>query len=226
MRTTRPAALLVLTTLSLCLGACIASPGQSAADREAQDAEAALDAELAKMPTPTTAQKPPTPTTGPRSVEAAPGPLDTTVHYLNVNMEVDDPVGAMEKARKAVEELGGEVTNAYSSGDNANITARIEEGKRGELRDLVTPLGNRVTNENMSSNDMGHEIRRLRGRSRKISNAEREMFSGTGGSSPDTLALVRELLDRERQSVDSQLNSYRDQIGAAHVNIAFTKSNR
>jgi hypothetical protein len=203
-----------VTVLALPLAACVASPSSSDV----------VDEYLTPQIAPATPVTPVAPV--PPPVAESPEPQDTTIHYLNLAFEVADPIAAMDQARKAVEENGGIVTNAYSSGDTANLAGRIAADQRGTLRDRLLPLAGRVTSENMSSNDMGHELRRLRGQTRKIANAERELFGANAGASAETLSFVRELLDRERQNVDAQLSSYRDQLGAAHVNVSFTTKPR
>jgi hypothetical protein len=149
-----------------------------------------------------------------------------TVHYVNVTLVVDDPVEALGRAEALLTELNGEIQHSSTHAGNANFSAFLPPEARSEFRKSVTKLG-RVSNESSSSNDITHEVRRLRRRSSMLAEADYRVAQSFG-TSPDAdaaeaLALMRELTQRERQSVQMQLQNYERQLRFAQVNISFTK---
>ena len=87
-----------------------------------------------------------------------------------------------------------------------------------------------MQSENLSTSDVGHEVRRLQRRLAALQQANTQVASMfTGQQDPtqvEAAALLRELTDRERQSLEAQLESYRTQTRDAQVNVSFTRPPR
>jgi hypothetical protein len=175
----------------------------------------------------------------PPVVDRAPAPVDaatpitvdnlepgasTVVHYMNLTVVTDDPAAALTRAETVLREHGAEVQHSSSTQDHANLNARVPPERRSKLRAAIAKIG-RVSSENNSSNDMGHEIRRLRRREALLREADRRLSAGFSGdpTSGEALALLRELTSREQQNIASQLQSYQQQVGRAQLTISFMK---
>jgi hypothetical protein len=146
------------------------------------------------------------------------------VHYMNLNVVTDDPAGALVRAETVLREHGAEVQHSSSTSETANLNARVPPDSRSKLREAIAKIG-RVSSENNSSNDMSHEIKRLRRREALLREADRRLSTGFSGdpTSAEVLALLRELTSREQQNIASQLQSYQQQVGRAQLNVSFTK---
>ena len=132
----------------------------------------------------------------------------------------------MASVESLISQLGGEIQHSSANGTNANISGFVPPKSRAEFRKAVLELG-RVSNESSSSNDITHEVRRLRRRTALLQDADRQVAQ-TFGTNPDAdsaeaLALLRELTQREQQSVRMQLENYERQLRFAQVNVSFSK---
>jgi hypothetical protein len=148
-------------------------------------------------------------------------------HYVNLTIAVADPAAALGEAERILHKLGGEVTYASGAVDNANLNGRIPVAARHQLRDALGKLG-ALQNENSSSSDITAEVRRLQRRLFTLQRAELEVAGTLAGSGDvqrlEVAALLRELTDRERQSIEASLQGYALQTRDGQVNVAFVKT--
>lgn len=211
----RPLALLTLVS-TLAVVAC--TPGDPHPDpRVAPDAAQVQ---------PGTPPPPPAPSRAPVASDEQ-EPVRATIHHVNLSLVVDDPARSLEQAEELLRKLGGEVTYASSNGDNANLNGRVPVEARHRLRDALAQLGGTIQSENLSTSDVGHDVRRLQRRLVTIQHADAQVASLFGGQQDpaqvEAAALLRELTDRERQSIESQLESYRTQTRDGQVSVSFTR---
>lgn len=155
------------------------------------------------------------------------GPTGTTVYSVNMNIVADDPGRTLSQVEDLLQKLGGEIAYSNSSAAHANLNGRLPIELRQRFRDAVTKMGVRVESDNMSANDVGQELRRLRRRLRSLRDAELHvatMLAGGGEAAPiEVASILRELTDRERQSVETQLDSYATQTRDAQVGVSVTQ---
>ena len=175
----------------------------------------------------------PMPATGPVAVAPAPERVDvsdlpgTTIYHVNLNLVVDNPGEALSQAETLLRKLDGEVSYASSNPDNANLNGRVPVDARHQFRDALVKLAREIQSENMSTSDVGVEVRRLRRRLTTLQEADAQVARMVAGQSDpnqvEPAALLRELTERERQNIESQLQSYLTQTKDGQVNVSFTK---
>ena len=82
-------------------------------------------------------------------------------------------------------------------------------------------------NENSSRNDMGPQIHQLRDRLELARRADEQLSKHAGGlrgDELDALMFLRELNQRERQNLESQIRSYWTQAGQTYVYLNFQRA--
>ncbi len=163
----------------------------------------------------------------PREPVELPG---TTIYHVNLSIVVDDPGEALNEAEKVLRKLGGEVSYASANGDNANLNGRVPVDARHQLRDALVKISGEIQSENMSTSDVSYDVRRLRRRLITLQDADSQVAALVAGNSdPDRIeaaALLRELTERERQSIESQMQSYMTQTKDGQVSVSFVKPQR
>lgn len=148
------------------------------------------------------------------------GPV--TVTSYNASFSTDSPEIALQTARAAVQALEGEVQYSSGSPDSSSLTARLPAGTPANA--LLERIEGRFTSESTSSSDYGTYLRQLCGRLDTLERADAAIAARAGSEDGQVLVLERELVERERQNVASQIQSYRDQVGHVQVSISFGRS--
>jgi hypothetical protein len=147
------------------------------------------------------------------------GPVMVTSY--NASFATETPELAMQTARAAVQALEGEVQYSSASADSGSLTARLPAGTPANA--LLERIEGRLTSESTSSSDYGTYLRQLCGRLDTLERADAAIAARAGSEHGEVLVLERELVERERQNVASQIQSYRDQVGHVQVSLSFSR---
>jgi hypothetical protein len=151
----------------------------------------------------------------------------TTIYHVSLNLVVDNPAAALEETERVLRKLGGEITYGSANGETANLNGRVPVEARHQLRDALVKLAREITQENMSTSDVSHDVRRLRRRLGSLQQSDAMVAAMVAAQSDppriEAAALLRELTERERQNIESQLQSYMTQTKDGQVNVSFTK---
>jgi hypothetical protein len=138
-----------------------------------------------------------------------------------------NPTQTVASLEKAVFELGGQINYSSGNDNNGNLQGRVPFDKLKELRDLARQASVDFQSENRSSSDMRAELRRLSERRAALSRAHEglDRLSHQGeGLDPGASAVLHELVQRERTSVDQQLDSYGQQLSGVQINFSVSRS--
>ena len=162
----------------------------------------------------------------PRPVPVVPaGRLFAT--YVNLTLEVADPVATAQALRAAVVDAGGEVVNLSHADAQSTLYGQVPPDALGRVRHSLSRLPGKVQSENESSNDVGVSMRQLDGRLQSLLRAEveldRVMRATTDPLLFDAWLVQRELNARERESLVSQIDSMLQQTRRAQLNVTFVR---
>lgn len=148
-------------------------------------------------------------------------------HYVNVAMEVAEPIATAEALQSIAREAGGEVMSLSSSPEQSSIYLQLPPDATGRVRHALAQLPGTITSENASVSDMTDNMRQLDQRLRKLDRAELElerlMRSTVEREVFDAFMAQRELCSRERESLHAQIESTMQQTRRAQLNVTFTR---
>jgi hypothetical protein len=150
------------------------------------------------------------------------------VRSINLAMAVDDPAEALAAARKAVEKLGGEVTNASANGDNASLGATVPIRRHEAVRAALSRIEGIVQNESSSTADQRPYVEQLHDRGRLLTHAQSQldamMRSATEPRTVDALTLLHQLAKQDLDNVTTQIANYARQTEASQVYVTFVRT--
>ena len=149
------------------------------------------------------------------------------VHNSNYTLVVEKPREAMAKAREIVIAMGGEITNASGSEDNANLNAILPPGEHKTLRAKLAKLATRVESENSGRSDYAAPIEQAKRRLARVDAARMHLVEAMRGASgrdaADALGLMMELAETEKRNLEQQLVSYREQTRGSQLYVSFMR---
>jgi hypothetical protein len=149
------------------------------------------------------------------------------VHNSNYTLVVKDPREAMAKAREVVLAMGGEITNASGTEDNANLNAILPPGEHKGLRSKLADLALRVESENSGRSEYAAPIEQAKRRLARVDSARMHlveaMRTASGRDAADALGLMMELAETEKRNLEQQLVSYREQTRGSQLYVSFMR---
>jgi hypothetical protein len=167
------------------------------------------------------------PTSAARPAASAPRDDEHVSHFGNMNMEVSNPETAVAAAERAVRKLGGNVSHSSSDVENASLSATIPRSQLGPLMQAMRLMSGRVTHSSTSTSDFTASARQAKDRLRDLSLADAELARALkNAATPEAtrgLLVLHELSTRERQSFESQLDSFEQQSRNSQFSIGFTR---
>ncbi|MBK6919457.1 MAG: DUF4349 domain-containing protein [Deltaproteobacteria bacterium] len=148
--------------------------------------------------------------------------------YVNVAMEVAQPIETAAALQAIAREAGGDVTSLSSSPEQASIYLQLPPEAMGRVRHALAQLPGTIASENASVSDLTDSVRQLDGRLQKLNRAdlelERLMRSALEHDLFDAFVAQRELCSRERESLQSQIDNALQQTRRAQLNVTFTRT--
>lgn len=148
--------------------------------------------------------------------------------YTNLTLEVADPVATAQALRAAVIDAGGEVVNLAHGDAQSTMYGLVPPEALGRVRHALSRLPGKVQSENESSSDVGGNVRQLDTRLQSLLRAEveldRVMRATTDPLLFDAWLVQRELNNRERDSLVSQIDSVLQQTRRAQLNVTFVRT--
>lgn len=150
----------------------------------------------------------------------------------SLSLNVEDPVEALSALEQAVQDAGGFVVSAsyYSYSDTggyASLSARVPPQSLPELRRAALEIATDVESDSVYSQDVTSEYRHLQDRLGQLRETEDQLWqllTESGDPEPaGSLALLRELIQEETRSVESQLLSYEDRSTLASFDVTLNQ---
>ena len=158
-------------------------------------------------------------------------PVDSVIlHSASYTIIVRNPTRALTDLQRAVEEAGGFVNSASSwagegSGSYASLSAKVPPESLSALSEVVDRIADQVQSQSAYVQDVTSDILQLQRRHRDLTRAQAEILlvlvNRQDRDRFPSYGILRELLDAELESVESQLESYEQQarMGTFDVTI-------
>lgn len=145
---------------------------------------------------------------------------------VHITMTVADPEKALARAERLVVKHGGKVQNSNSNNNNASISVKFRPGRMKTAVSAVRAFPGEVTNFSSHTNDYATTARQSYDRLERLANADKAVVFALKNSPPDHVVdgatMLRELTERERQNIESQLQSYREQSEGEQLHVNFS----
>ena len=154
------------------------------------------------------------------------------LHSASYTITVRNPARALSDLQRAVEAAGGYVDSASSwsgegSGSYASLSAKVPPESLAALSEAVNKIADQVQNQNVYVQDVTSEVLKLQRRHHDLNQAQDEILLALiSTKDPDnfsTYGILRELLDTELKSVESQLESYEQQSRLAGFDVTINQ---
>lgn len=143
----------------------------------------------------------------------------------SVSLEVPDPVKGHADAERMLVKLGAEVMSSSASSDSGHLSVRIGERRLQSALDALASVPGRISSVSRNLNDFSQSARMSAERLRRLDHADAEVVRAIKSASDpeaiDGLMLLRELSQNDRQSQESQLDSFRQESERAQLHISF-----
>jgi hypothetical protein len=158
-------------------------------------------------------------------------PVDRVIlHSASYTIIDRNPSRALSDLQRAVEESGGYVDSASSwsgegSASYASLSATVPPESLSALSEAISKIADQIQNQSVYVQDVTSEILKLQRRHHDLTQAQDQiLLTLVSTKDPDrfsTYGILRELLDTELESVESQLESYEQQarLGTFDVTI-------
>jgi hypothetical protein len=144
----------------------------------------------------------------------------------SVSLEVPDPVKAHADAERLIVKLGGEVMSSSASTESGHLSARVGERRLQSVIDALQSTPGRVGSVSRNLNDFSQSARQSAERLRRLDLADAELVraikSASDADAVDGLMLLRELSQNDRQSQESQIESFRQESERAQIHVSFS----
>jgi len=196
---------------------------------------------VACAPLASSQQKRSQPTPGNHTPPARTGPMPTrlppdahmTIRTSSLTLIVDDPVASLAILEQAVEDAGGTVVSASSyaypdSTGYASLSARVSPEAVAGLRQTAIGIALNVQSDSTYGQDVTAEYRLMQNRLFQLQRAEEDLWRLLTETKDRELAasltLLRELVQREQESLQSQLVNYDDRATGASFDVTFNQT--
>ena len=158
-------------------------------------------------------------------------PVDRVIlHAASYTIIDRNPTRALTDLQRAVEDAGGFVSSASSwsgegSGSYASLSAKVPPESLSALSEAMNRIADQVQNQSVYVQDVTSDILQLQRQHHDLTEAQDQiLLILVSTKDPDrfsTYGILRELLDTELESVESQLESYEQQarLGTFDVTI-------
>lgn len=144
----------------------------------------------------------------------------------SISLEVPDPVKAHADAERMIVKLGGEVMSSSASTESGHLSARVGERRLQSVIDALQATPGRVGSVSRNMNDFSQSARQSADRLRRLDLADAELVraikSASDADAVDGLMLLRELSQNDRQSQESQIESFRQESERAQIHVSFS----
>jgi hypothetical protein len=146
----------------------------------------------------------------------------------SISIIVDDPAAALAAAQDEILRAGGYVESAssyaYGVGQGyASLTARLLPDSLAAVRRAILAMGDPVQNDSTYGQDVTAEYRRSLERLAQLRQADldlrRLLTSAPDDGTAASLFLLRDLLERESQSLEAQLIGYEQRSAFATLSL-------
>lgn len=146
---------------------------------------------------------------------------------VNITITVANPSTMLGRAERLVVKHGGEIQNSSSNANNANLNVRLRPNQMNTVVSALRSFPGDVSNFSSHQSDYSSSARQQYTRMKRLNHADKAIVEALKHSPSDDLvdglALLRELTQRERQNVENQLQSYKQQSEKEQLNISFNK---
>jgi hypothetical protein len=155
------------------------------------------------------------------------------IRSSSMTMVVDDPAKALSALEQAVEDAGGFVVSAsyYSSPDYpgySSLSARVSPEALTDLRRAALRIASSVQSDSVYSQDVTGEYRLLYAQLTELQQTEEHLWQLVTETKDRELAasfaLLRDLIQQEATSVESQLLSYEDRSAFATFDVTLNQT--
>ena len=160
-------------------------------------------------------------------------PVDSVIlHSASYTIIVRNPTRALTDLQRAVEEAGGFVNSASSwagdgSGSYASLSAKVPPESLSALSEVVDRIANQVQSQSAYVQDVTSDILQLQRRHHDLTRAQAEILlvlvNRQDRDRFSSYGILRELLDTELESVESQLESYEQQARTGTFDVTLNQ---
>lgn len=159
-------------------------------------------------------------------------PTHMIIRSSSLSLVVDDPAEALSAIEQAVEDAGGFVASAsyYSSpeyGDSASLSAKVPPESLSDLRRATLKLATEVQSDSVYSQDVTSEYQLLNDKLNDLNKTEAHLWELVTQTEDAELAksltLLRDLVQREISSVESQLLNYENSSAVASFDVTINQ---